>query len=68
MNDRYYLLALEEFWSDVRGERLLAEALRKVDSSRQKKAERIRQPKARAASVGGGLLLQLALREAARRI
>ena len=65
MNDRYYLLALEEFWSDVRGERLLAEALRKVDSSRQKKAERIRQPKARAASVGGGLLLQLALREAA---
>lgn len=64
MNDWYYLLALNEFWDDTDGERLFAEAFRKIDTSRREKAERIKPGKARAASVGAGLLLQLAVQEA----
>lgn len=64
MNNRYYLLSLKELLDDTDGERLLAEAFRKIDTSRREKAERIKPGKARAASVGAGLLLQLALQEA----
>lgn len=64
MNNRYYLLALNEFWDDTDGDRLFAEAFRKIDTSRREKAERIKPGKARAASVGAGMLLQLAVQEA----
>lgn len=64
MDDRYYLLSLEEFEDAACGERLFAEAFRRIDSARQLRAERIRPVRARQACVGAGLLLQTALEEA----
>ncbi len=54
-----YLLSIEEF-----DEALLQRAFSRVDEARRKKAERMRNAKSRAACLGAGLLLQLAVGEA----
>lgn len=59
-----YLLSTAEFLEEEGGLGLLEKALALVDASRREKALGIRHIEARAASLGGGLLLQLALREA----
>lgn len=64
MISRYYLLCLEELFSETDGERLLKRTLCKIDSARRKKAEGLQSLKARAACAGAGLLLQIALQEA----
>lgn len=65
MQDRIYLLSIAEFLEESGGEELMRQAFEKVDESRRTKAGRIRQPRAKAASLGAGLLLQLAVQEAA---
>lgn len=54
-----YLLSIEEC-----DEALLLRAFSRVDETRRKKAERMRNVKSRAACLGAGLLLQLAVGEA----
>lgn len=64
MQDRIYLLSIGEFLEEAVGDALMGKALAKVDENRRKKAERIRQPKAKAACIGAGLLLQYVVRVA----
>ena len=64
MWDRNYLLSITEFLEGKNGVRLLEEAFCKVDSERRSKAERMRTDRGKAACLGAGLLLQLAVREA----
>lgn len=64
MWDRNYLLSITEFLEGKNSARLLEEAFCKVDSERRSKAERMRTDRGKAACLGAGLLLQLAVREA----
>ena len=59
-----YLLSVEEFMDKENGEALLGRAFLYVDEERERKARRIRPGQAQAASLGAGLLLQVAVREA----
>lgn len=61
-----YLLSIKEFLTEESGEALVERAFSCVDEERKRKAERIRPGRARAASLGAGLLLQLAAGEALR--
>lgn len=58
-----YLLSTEEFLEEKGGQKLLERALAMVDAHRREKALKLRHTGARALSLGGGLLLQLAVRE-----
>ena len=64
MASRCYLMSVSEFWEGIAGEGLFKAALEKVDGERRKKAEGMKARKSRAACVGAGLLLQLAVQEA----
>ncbi len=59
-----YLLSIEEFMEKEKGEALMERAFLCVDETRRRRAEGMRPGHARAASLGAGLLLQLAVREA----
>lgn len=59
-----YLLSIEEFMDKKNGEALLGRAFLHVDEERERKARRIRPGQAQAASLGAGLLLQAAVRDA----
>ena len=61
-----YLLDITEFTDAENGEALLARAFQHIDEERRRKAHGIRPGKARAASVGAGLLLQAAVRDGDR--
>ena len=61
-----YLLDITEFTDAENGEALLARAFLHIDEERRRKAHGIRPGKARAASVGAGLLLQAAVRDGDR--
>lgn len=63
MRDRIYLLSIEDFLEKSDGMVLIKQALDKVDKSRREKAERIKRQSAKAACVGAGLLLQVAIRD-----
>lgn len=63
MKNQCYLMSLEEILVGTDGERLFKEALGKVDHARRMRAERMQPGKARAACLGAGLLLQLAVQE-----
>lgn len=65
MKNRCYLLSLEEILAGAEVERLLKEAFEKVDNARRVKAEKLLPGKGQAASLGAGLLLQLAVQERA---
>lgn len=56
-------MSLAEILTGADRERLLEEAYGKVDNARRTKAESMQSGKARAACLGAGLLLQLAVRE-----
>ena len=58
------MLSLEEFFGGADTEKYFREAFEKVDGVRRKKAERMRRKEPRAACLGAGLLLQLAVQEA----
>ncbi len=58
-----YLLDIEKFMDTENGEALLARAFLCVDEERREKARRMRPGRARAASLGAGLLLQAAVRK-----
>ena len=64
MGGQCYLLSLEEFFDGADVEKNFREALDKVDGVRRKKAECLRMKETRAACLGAGLLLQLAVQEA----
>lgn len=64
MQHRKYLLSVREFLEGEKRVRLLKEALGKVDEERCRKAERMRTDQGKAACLGAGLLLQLAVQEA----
>lgn len=72
MQDKSYLLSLEEVFSKESGnesvqgrlEELLAAGFGRLDNERQKKAEHIKRGNKRIESIGAGLLLQLAVSEA----
>lgn len=59
-----YLLSIEEFMDTEKGEALMERAFLCVDETRRRKAEGMRPGQARAASLGAGLALQLAVGEA----
>lgn len=63
MRNQCYLLSLEEILAGAEVERLLEEACGKVDNTRRVMAENMQFGKARAACLGAGLLLQLAVQE-----
>lgn len=63
MKNQCYLLSLEELLTGAGKERLVEEAYGKVDSARRERAKNMKFEKARAACVGAGLLLQLAVQE-----
>ena len=58
------MLSLEDFFGGADTEKYFREAFEKVDGVRRKKAERMRRKEPRAACLGAGLLLQLAVQEA----
>ncbi len=62
MEDRCYLLSVGELWGEG-AETLLKEARGRVDGARREKAKRLQPGPAQAASLGAGLLLQLAVRD-----
>lgn len=64
MQDRIYLLSLEEAFQENQAENLLKMAYERLDRERVRRAEQIKQEKKRIQSVGAGLLLQLAVQEA----
>ncbi len=64
MTDKIYFLSIRDFLEGERKEQYMRQAFCCVDESRRQKAERLKQPAAKAACLGAGLLLQLALREA----
>ena len=59
-----YLLDIRAFWEDETRGRLLEDAFSKLDQERREKARRIGRERGQAESLGAGLLLQLAVREA----
>lgn len=59
-----YLLSIEEFVEKENGEALMERAFSCVDDTRRRKAECLRLTHAKAACLGAGLLLQLAVGEA----
>lgn len=61
MQDRRYLLNIEQMLEENAGETLFQEALARIDGERRQKVLRIRNTKAQAASIGAGLLIQKAL-------
>lgn len=63
MKNQCYLMSLEEILAGTDGERLFKEVLGKVDHARRMRAESMQPGKARAACLGAGLLLQLAVQE-----
>lgn len=63
-----YLLDIEEFMDTENGEALIARAFSCVDEERREKAAGVRPRQGRAASLGAGLLLQAAVREATGRV
>lgn len=63
-----YLLDIRGFMDPENGETFLAKAFSCTDKERAQKAERMRTVRGRAASLGAGLLLQAAVREAAGRV
>lgn len=63
MVSQCYLMSVNEFYEGVTEERLLKDALEKVDEDRRKRAEGMKIGKVRAACAGAGLLLQLAVQE-----
>lgn len=64
MGGQCYLLSLEKFFEGAGVEAYFREAFDKVDEVRRKRAERMRTKEPRAACLGAGLLLQLAVQEA----
>lgn len=64
MGGRCYLLSLKEFFEGADVEKYFRESFDKVDEVRRKKAELMRMKEPRAACLGAGLLLQLAVQEA----
>ena len=62
MEDRCYLLSVGELWGEG-AETLLKEARGRVDGARREKAKRQQPGPAQAASLGAGLLLQLAAQD-----
>lgn len=66
MKNQCYLMSLEEILAGTDGERFFKEALGKVDHARRMRAESMQPGKARAACLGAGLLLQLAVQERAK--
>ena len=63
MQDKMYLLSIAELLGGTEGEIIMAQAMDKVDEDRRIKAERIKRQSAKAACVGAGLLLQVAVRD-----
>lgn len=63
-----YLLNIGELLDAGRGERLCAEAAQRLDETRRGKAMRCARGRARAASLGAGLLLQLAVQDGERKL
>ncbi len=63
MSVRLYLLSIKEFLDEKDG-LLLREAFSRVDEERRRKAQAMRLTPSKAASLGAGLLLQRAVREA----
>lgn len=63
MWNRNYLLSITEFLEGKDSTMLMEEAFCKVDSERRSKAERMRTDRGKAACLGAGLLLQMAVRE-----
>ena len=61
MQDKRYLLDLQQLFTGEDREALFQEALNKVDAERRHKALRMKKVKVQAASLGAGLLLQKAL-------
>lgn len=59
-----YLLSIEEFQNTKNGEALLERAFLYVDEERKRKAGCMRTGNGKASSLGAGMLLQLAMREA----
>lgn len=64
MQDKKYLLSIQEFLREGIHGRLWKEAAGKVDAERCARAAQMKVDKAKAACLGAGLLLQLAVREA----
>lgn len=64
MVNRCYLMSVGEFLDGVEGEELLRAAMGKIDSARRERAESMMPGRPRAACVGAGLLLQMAVRTA----
>ena len=64
MWNKCYLLSVKELCEEKTGEPLLRMLFEMVDETRRKKAEQIQHGAAQAASLGAGLLLQLAVQEA----
>ena len=62
--EKYYLLSVKELCEENGEERLLRAILDRVDKDRREKVEHMRTGAGRAASLGAGLLLQLAVQEA----
>lgn len=64
MENKYYLLSVKELCEDNGDERLSREVLDRVDKDRREKAVHMRARAGRAASLGAGLLLQMAVQGA----
>lgn len=64
MSLRVYLLSIKEFLDEEDGGGLLGKAFSMVDAQRVRKAQAMKHLSSKAASLGAGLLLQLAVREA----
>ena len=63
MENKYYLLSVKELCEENEEERLSKAVFDRVDKDRREKAARMRPGVGRAASLGAGLLLQLAVQE-----
>lgn len=63
MENKYYLLSVKELCEENGEERLSRAVFDRVDKDRREKAARMRPGAGRAASLGAGLLLQLAIQE-----
>ncbi len=63
MQERRYLLDIRQMLEDDGGEAVLQKALARIDEERRRKALPLKSARARAASIGAGLLIQKALSE-----
>lgn len=61
MQERRYLLNIEQLLEDTGGEALFCDALDRIDGTRRQKVSRLGNARARAAGAGAGLLIQKAL-------